>query len=91
MKRNGLILGLAMVLALTACNKKDPILSGERQGLREVLQTDAAQVEANVTPENSVALVALPAATANAEWRQAIGTSATRTSHPALGANPQLA
>jgi len=89
--RNGLILGLATVLALTACNKKDPILPGERQGLREVLQTDAAQAEANVTPDNSVELVALPAATANAEWRQAIGTSATRTVHPALGANPQLA
>lgn len=91
MTRNGLILGLATVLALTACNKKDPILPGERQGLREVLQTDAAQAEANVTPDNSVELVALPAATANAEWRQAIGTSATRTVHPALGANPQLA
>jgi len=89
--RNGLILGLATVLALTACNKKDPILPGERQGLREVLQTDAAQAEVNVTPDNSVELVALPAATANAEWRQAIGTSATRTVHPALGANPQLA
>ena len=91
MKRNGLILGLVTVLALTACNKKEPILPGERQGLREVLQTDAGQTEANVTPENSVELVALPAATANAEWRQAIGTAATRTSHPALGANPQLA
>ena len=91
MTRNGLILGLATVLALTACNKKDPILPGERQGLREVLQTDAAQAEVNVTPDNSVELVALPAATANAEWRQAIGTSATRTVHPALGANPQLA
>lgn len=91
MTRNGLILGLATVLALTACNKKDPILPGERQGLREVLQTDAAQAEVNVTPVNSVELVALPAATANAEWRQAIGTSATRTVHPALGANPQLA
>ena len=91
MTRNGLILGLATVLALTACNKKDPILPGERLGLREVLQTDAAQAQTDVKPENSVEPVALPAATANAEWRQAIGTSATRIDHPALGANPQLA
>ncbi|MDT8327374.1 MAG: PQQ-binding-like beta-propeller repeat protein [Roseovarius sp.] len=91
MKRNGLILGLVTVLALTACNKKEPILAGQREGLREVLQTDAGRAEANATPENRVELVALPAATANAEWRQAIGTAATRTGHPALGANPQLA
>ncbi|WP_294609828.1 PQQ-like beta-propeller repeat protein [uncultured Roseovarius sp.] len=91
MKRNGLILGLATVLALTACSKKEQILPGEREGLREVLQTEAARAEANVTPKNSVVPVSLPAATVNAEWRQSIGTASTRISHPALGASPQLA
>ena len=80
MKRNGLILGLATVLALTACSKKEQILPGEREGLREVLQTEAARAEANVTPKNSVVPVSLPAATVNAEWRQSIGTASTRMS-----------
>ncbi len=91
MKPNGLILGLVAVLALTACTKKTQILSGERQGIREVLQSEAARAQANVTPENRVLPVSLPAATVNAEWRQRIGSPATRSTHPALSRAPQLA
>ncbi|MBC7181429.1 MAG: PQQ-like beta-propeller repeat protein, partial [Roseovarius sp.] len=91
MKPNGLILGLVAVLALTACTKKTQILSGEREGIREVLQSEAARAQASVTPENQVLPVSLPAATVNAEWRQRIGTPGTRTAHPALSRAPQLA
>ena len=91
MKPNGLILGLVAVLALTACSKKTQILSGEREGIREVLQSEAARAQTDVTPENQVRPVALPAATVNADWRQRIGSPATRTAHPALGRAPQLA
>ncbi|KJS43754.1 MAG: quinoprotein [Roseovarius sp. BRH_c41] len=90
-KPNGLILGLVAVLALTACSKKTQILSGEREGIREVLQSEAARAQTDVTPENQVRPVALPAATVNADWRQRIGSPATRTAHPALGRAPQLA
>lgn len=90
-KPNGLILGLVAVLALTACSKKLQILSGEREGIREVLQSEAARASVDVTPENQVLPVSLVAATANPEWRQRIGTPATRTAHPALGRAPTLA
>lgn len=90
-KPNGLILGLIAVLALSACGKKTQILSGEREGIREVLQSESARAQTDVTPENSVLPVSLPAATVNAEWRQRIGTPATRTAHPALARAPQLA
>lgn len=90
-KPNGLILGLVAVLALTACSKKVQILSGEREGIREVLQSESARAQSDVTPENQVLPVALPAAVANAEWRQRIGSPATRPAHPALARAPQLA
>jgi len=65
---------MVAVLAATACAKKDPILPGEREGIREVLQTEARRAQAVETPANRVAPVALPAAVANPEWRQRPGT-----------------
>ncbi|WP_297771489.1 PQQ-like beta-propeller repeat protein [uncultured Roseovarius sp.] len=86
-----MIVGLIAALALAACSKKVHILSGEREGVREVLQSEAARAQADVTPENQVRAAQLPAARVNAEWRQRIGTPATRAAHPALGRAPELA
>ena len=83
--------GLAAALALTACSKDEPILSGEREGIREVLQSEVRRAQAEQTPENQVVAVTLPAAVNNAEWTQRIGTPSTRVAHPALSAAPQLA
>ena len=81
---------MVAVLAATACAKKDPILPGEREGIREVLQTEARRAQAVETPANRVAPVALPAAVANPEWRQRPGTPIGRTAHPALSAASSL-
>jgi outer membrane protein assembly factor BamB len=90
-----MILGLGAALMLAACAEDDPILPGKREGLREVLQTDAAEpAESEVVGANTVnvtAPVRLPAQVANADWTQRIGTPATRVGNPALSAAPQLA
>lgn len=86
-----ILIGVAAVLAVTACAKKDPILPGEREGIREVLQTEARRAQSSDIPANRVAPVSLPAAVANPEWRQRPGTPIGRTAHPALGAAPSLA
>ncbi|WP_245770576.1 PQQ-like beta-propeller repeat protein [Roseovarius azorensis] len=91
LKANGLILGLAAVLALTACSRKEAILSGEREGIQEVLQSETARAQADEVTVNRVQPVSLQPATVNADWRQRIGTPSTRTAHPALGRAPQLA
>ncbi|MCZ4354058.1 PQQ-binding-like beta-propeller repeat protein [Roseovarius aestuarii] len=96
MKRNAKILGLgAALLLLAACAEDDPILTGKREGLREVLKTEAAEPpQSEVVGANSVNVVEparLPAVTANSEWTQRIGSPASRVSHPALSAAPQLA
>jgi outer membrane protein assembly factor BamB len=83
--------GLATVLALSGCSQNEPILSGEREGIREVLQSEVRRAQIEETPENRVLPVALPAATVNADWTQRIGTPATRTAHPALSQAPDLA
>jgi len=88
---NILIVGLIAALALTACTRKESILSGEREGIRDALQSEAARAQVDVVSANRVLPVALPAASVNAEWRQRIGTPSTRTAHPALGRAPKLA
>ena len=85
------LFGLAAALALTACSKDEPILSGEREGIREVLQSEVRRAQAEETPENQVMAVTLPVAVNNAEWTQRIGTPSTRVAHPALSVAPQLA
>ena len=91
MNANILIVGLIAALALTACTRKESILSGEREGIRDALQSEAARAQVDVVSANRVLPVALPAASVNAEWRQRIGTPSTRTAHPALGRAPKLA
>ncbi|MFO7757986.1 MAG: PQQ-binding-like beta-propeller repeat protein [Roseovarius sp.] len=91
MRAQKIIGGLATALALAACSQNEPILSGDREGIREVLQSDARRAQSEETPENRALPITLPAATVNADWRQRIGTPATRTAHPALSTAPALA
>ena len=91
MRARTIIGGLATALALAACSQNEPILSGDREGIREVLQSDVRRAQAEQTPENRVVALSLPAPTANADWTQRIGTPSARTAHPALAAAPGLA
>lgn len=90
MKANFLILGLIAVLATTACSKKETILTGERENVRDVLQSEVALAQSDVVTANRVLPVALPAAVLNPDWPQRIGTPSTRTPHPALNRAPRL-
>jgi len=85
------ILAMAAALALAACSKEEPILPGERENIRDVLQSEARRAQAGETPVNRAAPVSLPAPVANAAWPQRPGTPATRTAHPALSTAPSLA
>lgn len=82
---------LAAAVALAACSKQETVLTGEREGIREVLQSEAARVQDASPAQNKVLPVALPAPQVNPEWRQSIGSPDTRVAHPALGAAPSLA
>ena len=88
LKSTAIFLGLAAVVALAACDKREAILQGERENIRSVL-TDEAAAATDEVPENRALPLSLPATRANADWPQAIATPATRTAHPALGADPQ--
>lgn len=91
MRAQTIIFGLAAALALAACSQDEPILSGEREGIREVLQSDVRRAQIDETPENRVVALGLPAPTVNRDWTQRIGTPSTRTAHPALSSAPTLA
>jgi len=85
---------LAALALLAACSEPDPILPGKREGLREVLSTDQAEAAVSevvgASGTNVAEALRLPAARVNAEWRQRIGTPATRAQHPSLSSAPSL-
>jgi len=85
------VIGIAAALALSACDANEQILPGERENIRNVLQSEARRAQAAETPANRVVGVRLPAAQTNAAWPQRSGTPMTRTAHPALAAAPTLA
>lgn len=92
MKPIGFFLGTAILAVLASCAKKDdPILQGEREGIREVLTApaDAASIT-EAAPATGIPPLSLPPTRANTNWTQAIGTPATRTAHPALGNSLQM-
>ncbi|WP_371226998.1 PQQ-like beta-propeller repeat protein [Roseovarius sp. 2305UL8-3] len=91
MKPIGAFLGLAAILALTACGEDEVILPGEREDIRAVLSEDGTPLETETAAGNQTRAVSLAAATSNASWRQSIASPATRTAHPALSSNPRLA
>lgn len=84
------LIGALAALALAGCAKKDPILPGPRENIRDVLQTEARRAQAAETPANRALPLTLPATEANPEWRQRHGTPIGRTAHPALSAAPAL-
>jgi hypothetical protein len=88
LKSTAIFLGLTAVVALAACDKREAILQGERENIRSVL-TDEAAAATDEVPKNRALPLSLPATRANADWPQAIATPATRTAHPALGADQQ--
>ncbi len=84
------MLGLLGAIALAACAKKEVILPGEREAIRDVLVDPADIPVADVAEDTSRAL-ALPPMRANTDWLQGITSPATRTDHPALSSSPRLA
>jgi outer membrane protein assembly factor BamB len=84
------VIGALAALALAGCAKKDPILPGQREAIREVLQTEARRAQSDPVPVNRALPLSLPAASANPEWRQRPGTPIGRAAHPALSATPAL-
>ncbi len=85
------LLGIAVLLS--ACDEREVYLPGPREDVSAVLQTPelAATLAEEIVPENTVRAISLGRATSNTAWRQATGTAATRTAHPALRSTPQLA
>ena len=90
LKPSGILLGLAGALVLSACTKEDPILPGQREGIRDVL-VDPADIPAPAIAEDTSRPLDLPAARSNANWLQSISSPATRADHPALSSSPSLA
>ncbi|MCZ0810647.1 MAG: PQQ-binding-like beta-propeller repeat protein [Pseudomonadota bacterium] len=88
MKRNGIFLGLAAILAVSACSKEEAILQGDREMIREVSDDSDAMPDA-VAQENRSQPLTLPAAQVNASWTQAISSPETRVAHPALSDAPE--
>jgi outer membrane protein assembly factor BamB len=74
---------LALTVFVAACDRGF-ILEGERFDLRAPFSETAG-----VVPENRALPVALPAATANADWTHRLGTQSSRALHPALGGSLQ--
>ncbi len=94
MKLNTMIWGLVAVTVLSGCAADEPLLPGEREGIREVLSSDLAAAEVSQVPGSGAPNVAeelrLPAVATNADWQQRIGSPGTRPAHPALSTAPGL-
>ncbi|HAW49203.1 MAG TPA: hypothetical protein DCX34_18550, partial [Roseovarius sp.] len=54
------LLAMAAALVLAGCEKREPILPGERENIREVLQSEARRAQAEETPVNRAAPISLP-------------------------------
>lgn len=79
-----------MITALTACEREDAVLPGEREDIRAILNDEGEVVE-NAAAENQNLPLALAAASNNSEWRQSIASPQGRNLHPALSSRPNLA
>jgi len=79
------------LIGLSACEKKEAILPGEREDLRAVLSEEGGETRlASAEAPAAAPPLALPATRANTAWPQSIATPSTRSAHPALGRAPQL-
>lgn len=91
MKRTAISLGLAGIVLLAACEKKEAILTGERENIHAVLSE--GNVETSLASNQAPAAappLGLPATRSNTSWTQSFASPATRIAHPALGATPRL-
>ncbi|MBP0481763.1 PQQ-like beta-propeller repeat protein [Sagittula salina] len=87
MQRKAFILTTLAVAALAGCAEKDPVLTGERLNVRDVLETRA--VAADPVHVNESRAIALPPAVTNANWSQSPVTPSARVANAALSAAPQ--
>ena len=78
------LIALAGLLALTACNRQDPILPGERLDPRAVLSPDGPMPEGQPGPTTSA--LSLPPVRGNSEWTQRAGNASHAAGNVALGA-----
>lgn len=91
LKPTKLVYGAALLVALTACSKDDPILQGKRENIRSVLSEEDTATLASSQTLNKATPLKLPPVKNNANWAQSPNSPAFRTDHPALRSSPQLA
>ncbi len=82
MARMASIIGFGAALALLGCSEADPVLTGERLGVREVLETRADP--SDIAPANMSRAIALGAQRANADWAQSEVSAFARVNHAAF-------
>ncbi len=93
--RPGLVTGLCLIALLGACKQRELILQGERFNVRTQLDASVpvegqpAPVAAPDRADNISQPIALPAASANADWTHRAGNSRHLMPHGALSASPQ--
>lgn len=80
-KNTTAFLSLAAVLALAGCDEQEPILTGERLNVRDVLETRSDPLD--VVPENSARAISLGAQSSNANWPQSGVSPFARVDHAA--------
>ncbi|MFC3570371.1 PQQ-binding-like beta-propeller repeat protein [Paracoccus simplex] len=84
MTRLPLIAALAGLTALSACQQRETVLSGERLDPRAVLSPDGPVVEGTAAPITTA--LSLPAVRGNSDWPQRAGNAAHVSGNMAIGA-----
>lgn len=87
-KQSGWAVGLGMLIAVSACAKREEILPGPREDLRSIL-TDDAPVASDEVPANRTLAFRAGKTTNNSSWTQRPGSPGTRVNHPAYGGGLQ--
>lgn len=96
MKRKAAVSGFALLALLAACGEDEVILPGERFDVRAPLEASVPTdrnphpVDPAAQRQNRSVAVALPRATAAADWPQRGGNARHEAPHAALSAAPQL-
>ncbi|MDS9467148.1 PQQ-binding-like beta-propeller repeat protein [Paracoccus sp. MBLB3053] len=84
MTRLPLIATMAVLVALTACNRQDETLQGERLDPRAVISPDGPVTQGAAGPTTTA--LSLPAVRGNADWPQRAGSASHASGNMALGA-----
>ena len=83
--------GFGAICLLAACAEKEVLLQGERENIREVLETSAGETAlSEKTQAGAVVPLDLPAPRVNAAWAQSPASPMSRPAHPDLAAQPSL-